>query len=92
MNSLLTTTGINYREMNTSIKIMRLSVLIVLMFFQVNLIYGQTSLNEIDLNIGKHKVGFRHYTTIDSTRTYSRIYDYTNQKIARPIPVSIRAS
>jgi len=89
MNSLLTTTGINYREMNTSIKIMRLSVLIVLMFFQVNLIYGQTSLNEIDLNIGKHKVGFRHYTTIDSTRTYSRIYDYTNQKIARPIPVSI---
>lgn len=68
---------------------MRLSVLILLMFFQVNLINGQTSLNNIDLENGKHKVGFRHYIRSDSTRTYSRIYDYTNQKIARPIPVSI---
>ncbi|MDN3643217.1 prolyl oligopeptidase family serine peptidase [Lutimonas halocynthiae] len=67
----------------------RLSVLIFLMFFQVNLIIGQTSLNKIDLENGKHKVGFRHYIRSDSTRTYSRIYDYTNQTIARPIPVSI---
>lgn len=68
---------------------MRLSILIFLMFFQVYLINGQTSLNNIDLENGKHKVGFRHYIKSDSTRTYSRIYDYTNQKIARPIPVSI---
>src|SRR5690606_16121557 len=38
---------------------------------------------------GKYNVGFRHYTTADSTRTYSRIFDYTNKKIVRPIPVSI---
>lgn len=68
---------------------MRLPVLIVIIFFQVNLIKGQTSLNKIDLDNGKYKVGFRHYTTSDSTRTYSRIYDYSNQKIARPIPISI---
>lgn len=68
---------------------MRLSVLIFLMFFQANLIIGQTSLNKIDLENGNHKVGFRHYIRSDSTRTYSRIYDYTNQTIARPIPVSI---
>jgi hypothetical protein len=75
--------------MNTSTKIMRLPVLIIIILFQVNLINGQTSLNKIDLDNGKHKVGFRHYTTSDSTRTYSRIYDYSNQKIARPIPISI---
>jgi hypothetical protein len=50
---------------------------------------GQTSLKEISLDNGKYKVGFRHYTTSNSTRTYSRIYDYSNKKISRPIPVSI---
>ncbi len=75
--------------MNTSIKIRRLLVLIIIILFEVNLINGQTSLNNIDLDNGKHKVGFRHYTAFDSTRTYSRIYDYSNQKIARPIPISI---
>lgn len=75
--------------MNTSTKIIRLSVLIIIILFQVNLINGQTSLTEIDLNNGKYRVGFRHYTTADSTRTYSRIYDYSNLKIARPISISI---
>ncbi|WP_190810230.1 alpha/beta hydrolase [Flagellimonas sp. S3867] len=64
-------------------------VLIILILFQTNQVFSQTSLQQINLSNGKHKVGFLHYTTSDSTRTYSRIYDYSNTKIARPIPVSI---
>lgn len=75
--------------MNTNTFIMRLTALLIFVLFQANIIYGQTSLNEIDLNNGKYKVGFRHYTTSDSTRTYSRIYDYSNKKVTRAIPVSI---
>ncbi|MEL7121619.1 MAG: alpha/beta hydrolase [Bacteroidota bacterium] len=66
----------------------RLLALTVL-FFQLQLSFGQTSLEQIDLTHGKYKVGFQHYTTSDETRTYTRINDYTNQKIARPISVSI---
>ena len=68
---------------------MRLTILQILILFQANLIAAQTSLREIDLENGKYDVGFRHYTTSDSSRTYSRIFDYTNKKIARPIPVSL---
>ena len=75
--------------MNTNSKIMRLLYIIILILFKVNLICGQASIKGIDLNNGKYDVGFQHYTTSDSTRTYSRVYDYSNQIIARPIPVSI---
>ncbi|RNL78152.1 alpha/beta hydrolase [Sinomicrobium pectinilyticum] len=68
---------------------MKLTILQILVLFQANLIAAQTSLGEINLENGKYNVGFRHYTTADSTRTYSRIFDYTNKKIVRPIPVSI---
>ncbi|MGB5666154.1 MAG: hypothetical protein WBM53_04840, partial [Maribacter sp.] len=76
-------------EMSTNTFIMRLKALLILVLFQASIINGQTSLNEIDLNNGKYKVGFRRYTTFDSTRTYSRIYDYSNKKVTRPISVSI---
>lgn len=69
--------------------IMRLTILQILIFFQASQIVAQTSLKVIDLENGKYNVGFQHYTTSDSTRTYSRVYDYTNNKVARPIPVSI---
>ena len=68
---------------------MRLTILQILIFFSGNLIAAQTSLKEINLENGAYKVGFRHYTATDSTRTYSRIFDYTNKKFPRPIPVSI---
>jgi dienelactone hydrolase len=68
---------------------MRLTILQILIFFSGNLIAAQTSLEEINLENGAYKVGFRHYTATDSTRTYSRIFDYTNKKFPRPIPVSI---
>ncbi|MDO6435766.1 tetratricopeptide repeat protein [Cyclobacterium sp. 1_MG-2023] len=68
---------------------MRSLIALFLLLFQVHTIHGQTSLNKIDLDKGRYEVGFRHYSSTDSTRTYSRIYDYTNQKIPRPIPISL---
>ena len=87
LNKIITI--IELLEMRTNTFIMRLIPLLISVLFQAGIINGQTSLNEIDLNFGKYKVGFRHYTTVDSTRTYSRIFDYSNKKILRPIPVSI---
>jgi len=68
---------------------MKEQILTVGILFHVLLLFGQTSLNELSLDHGKYQVGFKHYTIFDSTRTYSRIYDFTNQEIARPIPISI---
>lgn len=68
---------------------MRLTILQILILFQASLIAAQSSLEEIDLENGKYNVGFQHYKTSDSTRTYSRIYDYTNKKAERTIHVSI---
>jgi dienelactone hydrolase len=47
------------------------------------------SLAEIDLDYGPHQVGFIHYITNDSTRTYYRSGDWTTESIFRPIPISI---
>lgn len=68
---------------------MRQIFLFILLFFQLNLLTAQTSLPEIDLEKGPYQVGFQHYTKSDSTRTYSRVFDYTNNKVPRPIPISI---
>ena len=68
---------------------MRLTIFLILVLFQVTFVVAQTSLAAIDLEQGEFKVGFWHYTTTDSTRTYNRIYDYTNKKVPRPIPISI---
>jgi len=74
--------------MYTKTNIMRLPIFITSILL-TTISYGQTSLKKIDLNFGVYSVGFKHYTVSDSTRTYSRIYDYTNQKTPRPIPTSI---
>lgn len=54
-----------------------------------NLCHGQTSLADLGLDYGAFRVGFAHYTLTDSTRTYQRIYDYSNEILPRPIPVSM---
>jgi tetratricopeptide (TPR) repeat protein len=77
-----------YVIVNTSSKIMRLLLFITFVLLST-ISNGQTSLNKIDLDFGNYSVGFKHYTVSDSTRTYSRIYDFINQKIPRPIPISI---
>ncbi|MXN91526.1 alpha/beta hydrolase [Flavobacterium sp. Sd200] len=68
---------------------MKISLFIILTLFGINLTFGQTSLKEINLKNGSHTVGFNHYLTSDSTRTYKRIFDWSNTSIPRPIPVSI---
>ncbi|MEL6926891.1 MAG: prolyl oligopeptidase family serine peptidase, partial [Bacteroidota bacterium] len=52
-------------------------------------IIAQTSLQEINLQNGTYAVGFRHYTAIDSSRTYRIHNEFNNQAIYRPIPISI---
>ncbi|GAA0880638.1 hypothetical protein GCM10009119_36080 [Algoriphagus jejuensis] len=60
-----------------------------LVLFQLSLAWGQTSLEKIMLKPGRYPVGFNHYLAHDSTRSYQRIYDWNNQSIPRPIPISI---
>ena len=68
---------------------MRLTILITIILFQISTVKGQTSLEEINMNNGKYKVGFEHYTAVDSTRTYSIHNEFNNQLINRPIPISL---
>ncbi|WP_425639436.1 CocE/NonD family hydrolase [Algoriphagus yeomjeoni] len=64
-------------------------IILILLIFNASFSFGQTSLEEIALENGAFSVGFRHYVTADSTRTYKRVYDWNNTTIPRPIPVSI---
>ncbi|AXT51089.1 alpha/beta hydrolase [Aquimarina sp. BL5] len=68
---------------------MRITTLVVFIFFQICSIHGQTSIKQMNLNRGKYKVGFKHYTIVDSTRTYQIKNEFNNQLINRPIPISI---
>ncbi len=68
---------------------MRITTLVVFIFFLIFSVNSQTSLQKIDLNIGNYKVGFKHYTVSDSTRTYQIKNEFNNQFIHRPIPISI---
>ncbi|WP_257659280.1 prolyl oligopeptidase family serine peptidase [Parapedobacter lycopersici] len=68
---------------------MKINLFIILLCLGINLTYGQTSLKGIDLKNGNYTVGFTHYLTTDSTRTYTRIFDWSNTSIPRPVPVSV---
>lgn len=68
---------------------MNLRIITILVFLNIHLAHGQTSLKDIALINGQQNVGFDHYITSDHTRTYKRIYDWNNRSIPRPIPVSI---
>jgi dienelactone hydrolase len=74
--------------MDTNSKTMRLIIFITGILLSTTS-YGQTSLKEIGLKAGKYKVGFKHYTINDSTRTYRIHNEFNNQLIERPIPISI---
>ena len=74
--------------MDTNSITMRL-IIYITGFLLSTISYGQTSLKEIGLKAGKYKVGFKHYTVSDSTRTYRIHNDFNNQFINRPIPISI---
>ena len=69
--------------------ISRACILLVVLLAQAHLSHSQTTLKDIGLNYGPYPVGFRHQVISDPSRTYHKIYDYSAQSIARPIPVSI---
>lgn len=67
----------------------RLFILIAAALFLSRTSWAQTSLKKLDLEKGTYPVGYKNYHTSDSTRTYSRIYDWNHQRILRPISVSL---
>ncbi len=64
-------------------------ILFTLLLSNIYQCSGQVSLSNIALIHGKYSVGFQHYLTFDSTRTYKRHFDWNNKSIPRPIQVSI---
>lgn len=68
---------------------MKLWIFIIILCSQINPVFCQTSLREIALNKGSMNVGFQHYLSTDSTRTYKRVFDWNNKSIPRPIPISL---
>jgi dienelactone hydrolase len=68
---------------------MRVTFFLILLFVRINFGVAQVSVEQLELIHGDYNVGFVHYQTFDRSRTYNRIYDWTNESISRPIPVSI---
>jgi len=62
---------------------------ILFLVLQTHSLLSQTSLEKINLNNGQYSVGFTHYVTADSTRTYQRLMDWNTKTMARPISVSM---
>ena len=67
---------------------MRLLIL-GLLLFSGNIVNGQTSLQQINLQYGQYNVGFEHYQLQDVSRTYRMVNEYNTEVVARPISVSI---
>jgi len=68
---------------------MKLIIISAILFLNLSVGLGQASLEQLSLTAGEYEVGFEHYLAVDSTRTYERRFDWNNQKIYRPIPVSL---
>jgi len=68
---------------------MKSIIISAILFLNLSVGLGQASLEQLSLTAGEYEVGFEHYLAVDSTRTYERRFDWNNQKIYRPIPVSL---
>ncbi len=62
---------------------------ILLLCVTTNELSAQLSVKGLQLPYGQNTVGYRHYIAYDSSRTYTRAQDWTNEKTARPIPISV---
>ncbi len=74
--------------------IIKPNVTVLFVFLFINSTWGQTikqgvSLVNIGLDYGEHIVGFRNYIKLDKSRTYSRIFEWTNEQMNRPISISL---
>ena len=65
------------------------TVTTVLIVHLAILTMAQVSGENLELMYGKFQVGFRSYKKDDNTRSYTRLYDWDNKVLARPIPISI---
>lgn len=66
-----------------------LCVWLGILFLSIQLSHGQTKTDYLSPAFGNHSVGFTHHVVYDSTRTYQRVGDWTNEFTPRPIPLSI---
>lgn len=60
-----------------------------LSIFGIQVAAGQVSVEGIGLEYGSYQVGFQHYNTADSSRSYQRSMDWSHDFIPRTIPVSL---
>lgn len=65
-----------------------LTTVIGCIFFSAS-VFGQVFPKDFKLKHGTYKVGFKHYQKVDSTRTYKKVFHWTNKSMLRPIPISI---
>lgn len=68
---------------------MKIKFFLFLLFALPEVLLAQVSVSSLGLQTGDYQVGFQHYLAFDSTRTYKRLYDWSNNPLPRPIPVSI---
>ena len=78
-----------FKDTPNYITIFKKSILSMLLLGQFYNGIAQVSLKKLSLEPGRYQVGFKHYLTYDSTRTYQRKADWNNKKIARPMPISV---
>ena len=72
-------TQINLQRTLTTLLIIHVAILAM----------AQGSSENLELTHGKLKVGFRNYIKDDNTRSYTRLYDWDNKVLARPISISL---
>jgi len=72
-------TQINLQRILTTVLIIHVAILAM----------AQVSSEKLELTHGKLKVGFRNYIKDDNTRSYTRLYDWDNKLLARPISISL---
>ncbi|MEM6718375.1 MAG: CocE/NonD family hydrolase [Bacteroidota bacterium] len=65
------------------------AIFIPFLLLFTSFLFAQVNPSDFQLAHGTYKVGFKHYQKVDATRTYKRIYDWTNTSISRLIPISI---
>ncbi|GGG32521.1 hypothetical protein GCM10011344_36830 [Dokdonia pacifica] len=68
---------------------MKLTLLFFFISTLSHTLHSQTSLQDLQLENGNYTVGFKHYTAVDSTRTYTPKSDINTTTVFRPIPISI---
>src|SRR5688572_28607496 len=61
----------------------------LLVFFAHQVMDAQVTYAKLALQYGAYQVGFRHYTKVDNTRTYEKMYEWNNEVVGRPIPISL---